>query len=155
MKNLLILGGGTAGTMMSNKLHKVLNASEWQIKIVDKDPLHYYQPGFLFIPFGIYKPSDVVRPKKEFIHRNIEFEIAEVEHIRTRQNCVVLKGGKKLWYDVLVVATGAQTVPEETEGLKGDLWHKEIFDFYTYEGSCLLAEKLKTWTGGKMVINLA
>ncbi|MFA6025114.1 MAG: hypothetical protein WC727_01640 [Ignavibacteriaceae bacterium] len=46
MKKLLILGGGTAGTMMLNKLNGVLDANDWQITIVDQFETHYYQPGF-------------------------------------------------------------------------------------------------------------
>ena len=53
MRRLVILGGGTAGTMMANKLSSVLNMGQWQITVVDSNPIHYYQPGFLFVPFGI------------------------------------------------------------------------------------------------------
>ena len=60
MKKLVILGAGTAGTMMLNKLYPVLEKSEWQITIVDQSETHFYQPGFLFIPFGIYPRKDVV-----------------------------------------------------------------------------------------------
>lgn len=58
-------------------------------------------------------------------------------------------------YDLLIIATGTVPVPEETPGLKGKLWYKDIFDFYTYEGTTRLAKKLEEWTGGKLVINLA
>jgi sulfide:quinone oxidoreductase len=53
MKKIVILGGGTGGTMMANRLNKALNPEEWHITVIDRDPIHYYQPGFLFIPFGI------------------------------------------------------------------------------------------------------
>jgi sulfide:quinone oxidoreductase len=51
MKNVVILGAGTAGTMMANKLSRHLNRNEYKITVVDKEENHYYQPGFLFIPF--------------------------------------------------------------------------------------------------------
>lgn len=155
MKEILILGGGTAGTMMANKLRKSLNTKEWQIKVVDKDPLHYYQPGFLFIPFGIYQPAEVVRKKKDFFSHGIEFLISEVQEIKSGENKVVLKEGGTISYDILIIATGAQVVPEETEGLKGSLWYKDIFDFYTLEGATHLAKKFETWDGGRLVVNLA
>lgn len=155
MKEILILGGGTAGTMMANKLRKSLNTKEWRIKVVDKDPLHYYQPGFLFIPFGIYQPADVVRKKKDFLSNGIEFLIREVHEIKSGENKVVLKEGGTISYDILIIATGAQVVPEETEGLKGSLWYKDIFDFYTLEGATHLAKKFETWDGGRLVVNLA
>ena len=63
MKNILILGAGTAGTLIANKLRKRLSKREWSITIVDENKEHYYQPGFLFIPFGIYNQNDVIKPK--------------------------------------------------------------------------------------------
>jgi sulfide:quinone oxidoreductase len=155
MKKLLILGAGTAGTMMANKLHKNLNKDLWEITIVDKDENHYYQPGFLFIPFGVYRPEEVIRPKREFIPKGVNFEIDKILKVEPEKNQVLLSSGTVLQYDVLVVATGTIPVPEETEGLKGKLWYKDIFDFYTYEGTTKLAKKLETWQGGKLVINMA
>jgi sulfide:quinone oxidoreductase len=155
MKNLVILGAGTAGTMMANKLNKVLNSSIWSITIIDKDETHYYQPGFLFIPFGIYQPEDVVRTRAEFLPKGVNFIVDEVSRIEGEKNQVNLKGGRTIPYDLLIVATGANVVPEETPGLKGELWYKDIFDFYTFEGSTQLAKKLRDWKGGKLVINLA
>jgi sulfide:quinone oxidoreductase len=155
LKKILILGAGTAGTMMANKLFRSLNKNLWTITIVDKDPDHYYQPGFLFIPFGVYKPEEVIKPKKDFIPRGVNFIINEVAKIKPENNHVILRDGTLLTYNILIVATGTVPVPEETEGLKGELWYKDIFDFYTFEGTTKLAEKLKTWEGGNLVINLA
>lgn len=154
MKNIVILGAGTAGTMMANKLHKSLNHKAWDITIIDKDDRHYYQPGFLFIPFGIYQPDEVVRTRTEFLPKEVNFIIDEVDKIEGEKNQVTLKGGRTVRYDVLIVATGAQVVPEETPGLKAELWYKDIFDFYTYEGTTALAKKLHDWPGGKLVINM-
>jgi sulfide:quinone oxidoreductase len=155
MKKILILGAGTAGTMMANKLYRTLNNQVWEITIVDKDKDHYYQPGFLFIPFGIYQPEDVLKPKKDFLPKGVKFLINEVAKIKPENNQVILRDGTLLQYDVLVVATGTVPVPEETEGLKGELWEKDIFEFYTFAGSVNLAKKLETWEGGNLVINLA
>ncbi len=154
-KNLIIIGAGTAGTMMANKLNRKLDARQWQITIIDRDNEHYYQPGFLFIPFGIYQPEDVVKSRTEFIPKEVTFLMDEVDVIEGEQNLLRLKSGKELKYDVLIIATGVEAVPEETPGLKGELWYKDIFDFYTYEGAVKLADKLKDWKGGKLVINLA
>jgi sulfide:quinone oxidoreductase len=155
MKNLVILGAGTAGTIMANKLYKVLNKDEWKITIVDRDNLHYYQPGFLFIPFGVYKPEEVIKPKADFLPGGITFIINNVKRVKPEKNEVIFEDGKIIEYDLLIIATGTTPVPEETDGLKGKLWYKDIFDFYTYVGSVNLAKKLETWEGGKLVINLA
>lgn len=155
MKDFLILGGGTAGTMMANKLRKKLDSTEWSITVIDKDPEHYYQPGFLFIPFGMYAPADVVRPKVDLLPKGVTFRLAEVEKVDPGAKRVRLTGGDELSYDVLLIATGTTPRPEETPGLKEELWYKDIFDFYTFEGACALADKLKDWQGGRLVINLA
>ena len=154
MKNLLILGAGTAGTMMANKLHTRLNRAEWQITIVDRSLNHYYQPGFLFIPFGIYQPEQVVRSKREFLPNDVNFMIGEVDRIEAEQNIVRLTNGEILAYDFLLIATGTDIHPEETEGLKGDLWRTAVFDFYTFDGAVALSQALATWPGGKLVLNV-
>ncbi len=154
MKKLVILGAGTAGTMMLNKLEPVLSRDEWQITIVDQFETHYYQPGLLFIPFGIYTKHDVIKPKREFFPSGADVIFSEIDVIEPDKNRVKLSNNKILNYDYLIVATGSKINPEETEGLLGDHWQKNIFDFYTIEGACNLAHFLKFWEGGKLVLNV-
>jgi sulfide:quinone oxidoreductase len=153
MKRLLILGAGTAGTMMANKLHAALDPLAWEITIVDEDETHYYQPGFLFIPFGIYQKKDVIKPKRNFLPSGVKIEFAGIEVIEPKQQKVSLNNGKKLSYDYLIIATGCSVHPEETEGMVGEAWRENIFDFYTIEGATALARFFKRWEGGNLVIN--
>lgn len=155
MKKLVILGAGTAGTIMLNKLSGVLDNKEWQVTIVDQHETHYYQPGFLFIPFGMYSKKDVIKPKRDFYPHGANVVMSEIDCIEPEENRVLLKNKMVLNYDLLIVATGSKIKPDETEGMMEDLWFKDIFDFYTIEGSCALADKLKYWEGGKMVINIS
>lgn len=155
MKKLLILGAGTAGTIVANRMRRLLDDNEWRITIVDQHETHYYQPGFLFIPFGLYSKSDVVKPKRDFIPSGVEFIMAPIEIIEPTKNRVKLgKDGRYLQYDFLVIALGAQTHPDQTPGLREHEWYKTIFDFYTVEGALALAKYLRTWQGGRMVINI-
>lgn len=137
---------------MANKLRKALDREEWSITIVDKHRTHYYQPGFLFIPFGIYGKHDVVKPKSDFIPTGVELIYADIDKIVADENKVLLEGGKVINYDFLLIATGTHTAPEATQGLKDKLWQKEIFDFYTYEGAIALHKFFKNWEGGKLVM---
>jgi sulfide:quinone oxidoreductase len=155
MKKLLILGGGTAGTMMANKFRKTFDRDEWEITLVDKHKTHYYQPGFLFIPFGIYNKNDVIKPKGDFFPSGVNVIYSEIDKIEAEKNVVQLIGGKLLQYDFLVIATGAETRPDQTPGLKEDLWGKKIFDFYTIEGAVALHNFFKNWEGGKLVMAIA
>ncbi|MBI5646884.1 MAG: NAD(P)/FAD-dependent oxidoreductase [Ignavibacteriae bacterium] len=155
MKKLLILGAGTAGTMMLNKLAHELDAAEWHLTIVDQYETHYYQPGFLFIPFGMYTRRDVVKPKRDFFPPGTDVVMGAIDRIEPEAHRVLLADGRVLSYDILIVATGAKIRPDQTEGLRGVLWHKRIFDFYTIEGACALADFFKRWEGGRLVINVA
>ncbi len=155
MKRILILGGGTAGTMMANKLDKVLAADEWSITVVDQYRTHYYQPGFLFIPFGIYTQKDVEKPKRDFLPPRVQVVFSGIDRILPEKNQVRLEDGKLLGYDFLIIATGVKTCPEETEGLTGAGWRKNIFDFYTVEGAVALSRFLKYWEGGRLVLDVA
>ena len=154
MKKLLILGAGTAGTMMLNKLYNALDKNEWQITIVDQHETHYYQPGFLFIPFGIYSRNDVIKPKRDFFPSGVNAIIAQIDKVEPENNRVLLNNNQVLSYDLLLIATGSRISPEETEGMKDKLWHKNIFDFYTIEGACALKNFFKHWEGGKLVLNI-
>jgi sulfide:quinone oxidoreductase len=154
MKRLLVIGAGTAGTMVVNRLRWTLDTDEWKITIVDPMETHYYQPGFLFIPFGMYSKNDVIKPKRDFIPAGVDVIKAAADVIEPDQNRVKLVDGTILGYDVLVIATGTDIHPEETAGLEGPEWHKSIFDFYSIEGALALAKYLRTWEGGRLVLNV-
>ncbi len=155
MKKLLILGAGTAGTMVANKLNHVLDRSEWKITMVDQNETHYYQPGFLFIPFGIYGQNDVIKPKRDFIPAGVEMIVSEIEIIEPEHNRVrIAKDNRYLNYDFLIIATGTHPRPDETPGLHDGAWRKTIHDFYTYEGAVTLAKHLRNWEGGRLVVNI-
>ncbi|MDW8395831.1 MAG: FAD/NAD(P)-binding oxidoreductase [Anaerolineae bacterium] len=155
MKRLLILGAGTAGTMVANRLSRTLDRDEWKITVVDQHDTHYYQPGFLFIPFGIYTKADVVKPRRDFIPPGVELILSPVEVIEAERNRVRLaQDNRWLEYDFLVVATGAQIRPDQTPGLMEHEWRRSIYDFYTLEGALALAKHLRTWKGGRLVVNV-
>lgn len=155
MKTFLILGAGTGGTMVANKMADHLDPAEWRIIIVDRDENHYYQPGFLFIPFGIYSQNDVVKPKRNFLPSTVEVIFSDIELIEPDQNRVTLsRENRVIQYDYLVVATGSHLHPEETPGMVDGGWRKNIFDFYSLDGTVALSRFLKYWKGGRLVLNI-
>lgn len=154
MKKLVILGAGTAGTMMASHLVKKLKKTEWEITIVDQYKTHFYQPGFLFLPFDTYKPEDVKKTIDEFIPKGVNLIREKIDRIDKDTDTVLLESGENLNYDILILATGTKTAPGEVQGMLGDYWYKTIFDFYTFEGALALRDKLKEWKGGKMVVHI-
>jgi sulfide:quinone oxidoreductase len=154
MKKLLILGAGTAGTMVANRLNRLLDKQDWQITLVDQDATHYYQPGFLFLPFGVYTRKDVIKPKRNFVPTGVTLIQAGIEIIEPDHNQVRLADGRVLSYDFLVIATGADIHPEQTPGLAEHAWGHSIHTFYSFAGALALHEKFKTWQGGRLVVNV-
>jgi sulfide:quinone oxidoreductase len=154
MKKLLILGAGTAGTMVANRLNRMLNMNEWQMTLVDQDPLHHYQAGYLFIPFGTYSRNDVIQPKAKYIPSRARLIQSKIESIEPDHNRVHLTNGDVLDYDYLIIATGTDIHPEETPGLGEHEWGRTIHNFYTLDGAVALADKLRNWQGGRLVVNV-
>ncbi len=154
MKRILILGAGTAGTMMANHLHKELSPNQWEIDIIDEQEEHYYQPGYLFLPFDIYEPEDIIKPIRDFIPHGVNLLIEKIDRIVPREQYVQMENGDRLRYDILIIATGTKIAPEETEGMQGEEWKKSVFDFYTFNGSLDLRNKLREWQGGRLVVHV-
>lgn len=155
MRKLLILGGGTAGTMTANKLHRALPESEWEVTVVDADDNHRYQPGYLFMPFGTYRPDQVTRSRRKYVNKHVPLVYGEIDTVLPDENAVVLADGRRLDYDFLIIATGVTPRPDQTPGmLDGGEWRRSVHEFYSYDGSVALADKLREWPGGRLVIHI-
>lgn len=152
-ETILILGGGTAGTIVANKLRGELGP-EWTITVVDRTPDHHYQPGYLFTPLQ-GRVERFVKPRARFLKDGIDYIETPIDRVEAARNTVILEDGRELGYGYLIVATGARTRPDLTEGMgNGALWGRKIFDFYTPAGATALHDALKEFTGGSLVVHI-
>ncbi|MEZ5180053.1 MAG: FAD/NAD(P)-binding oxidoreductase [Acidimicrobiales bacterium] len=149
---IVILGAGTGGTLTANRLRKAYGSDEATITVVDQDDQHVYQPGLLFVPFGLTHPEDIVRSRQRQLHKGIDYRQSPIDHVDLEADTVHLADGSTLGYDVLVVATGATLVPEETEGLAE--WPPNVHTFYTVDGAARLEQALAELDGGRVVVNV-
>jgi sulfide:quinone oxidoreductase len=155
MRRLLVLGGGTAGTMVVNRLRRQLPRDVWDITVIDRSEHHHYQPGYLFLPFGSYAADDVVRPRAQFIPSGVHLEYGEVDRVDADAGVVWLAGGRNFPYDYLVIATGVESRPDQTPGLlDGGDWRRGIHEFYTYDGAVALRDALRDFGGGRLVVHV-
>ena len=148
---VVILGGGTGGTLVANRLRRMLDRGT-EIVVIDADDEHLYQPGLLFVPFGKARPGGLTRSRRRQLHAGVAFRQDAVDHVDLDRNEVLLAGGPPVGYDVLVIATGARLVPEETAGLTGPGWMEKVFTFYTSDGAAALRRALADFSGGRLAV---
>jgi sulfide:quinone oxidoreductase len=153
-KQVVILGGGTGGTMTANRLRRRFDPDEADIHVVDRDDRHVYQPGLLFVPFGLAQIEEIVRPRRRQLRGGVVFHQNAVTSVDLDKDAVRLDNGAVLDYDVLVVASGVRLQPEETEGMTGPGWNERVFTFYSAEGAQALHGALERFEGGRLVVNL-
>ena len=153
-KRVVILGGGTGGTLAANRLRRATSFDEVEVVVVDQNNDHVYQPGLLFVPFGLADPHDIVRRRERQLHRGVSFVESAVERVDIQANEVHLGNGDTLAYDVLLIASGATLSLDETEGLTGPGWMERVFTFYELDGAVALQRALDGFDSGRLVVNV-
>ena len=148
---IVVLGGGTGGTITANRLRRSLDLDEAEIHVVDRDDRHVYQPGLLFVPFGLADPAKLIRSRSKQLRNGIEFHEGEVDTVALDDQDVHLADGTVLPYDVLVVASGVALQPEETEGL---VWSDSVHTFYELDRAVALRDALERFDGGRLVVDI-
>jgi sulfide:quinone oxidoreductase len=152
-KRIVVLGGGTGGTLVANRLHRA-HGGRVDITVVDQNDDHVYQPGLLFVPFGLATPYALVRSRPRQLRAGIVYRRGTVHRVDIDDDRVFLADGTALPYDVLVIATGAILTPQETEGLTGPGWQERVFTFYTLSGATALRHALARFDGGRLVVGV-
>ncbi|HEX5634225.1 MAG TPA: FAD/NAD(P)-binding oxidoreductase [Gemmatimonadales bacterium] len=159
MIRIAVLGAGTAGTTIANRLARryadELSAGGLRITVVDQDNRHVYQPGLLFLPFGDYTPDQITKKRSKQLLPGITFTHATIDRIDTQHDAVELADGQRIPYDVLVIASGSRTVPESIEGMKGEGWEEKVFDWYDIDSNIALRDRLERMRRGRLVVQLA
>jgi sulfide:quinone oxidoreductase len=149
VKRILILGGGTGGTLAANLLAKRLKRSEAQIAVVSASSRHMYQPGWLYVPFGRQDPRKLSRPERVLLNKRVNLIIGSATSLDVEKGMVSLDDGQNLTYDYLIIATGSRPSPGDVPGLMEGGHH-----FYTEEASWKLHAALEEFRGGRIVVGV-
>ena len=97
-EKVVILGGGTGGTLLANRLRRQRAEKELEISVVDRDDVHVYQPGLLFVPFGLTHAEDITRFRRRQLRSGVAFHETEVDHVDLERERVHLSDGTVLPY---------------------------------------------------------
>ena len=150
---IVILGGGTGGTLAANRLRREVG-DNCLITVVDTDGEHLYQPGLLFVPFGRADPASLVRSRAQQLRRGVGYHQAAADRVDIGARQVHLADGTVVPYDVLVIATGAALLPGETDGLPEAMAERRALTFYDLDGAVALRDALAGFGGGRIAVNV-
>jgi sulfide:quinone oxidoreductase len=148
---ILIVGGGTGGTILANNLARRLKpqikTGKARITMLSASDKHMYQPGLLYVAFGRMTADELYRDQASLLEPGIEFQVDPVEEFSLDKNQVKTKSGKTIGYDLVVIATGSRPVPEEIPGFAEHAIH-----LYTEEAAVTFYQTISKFQGGRVVI---
>lgn len=152
-KQILIVGGGLAGTIVANglcrQLGEKLRDGGVSITMLGTSDKHLYQPGLLYLPFGRFRETELFRDQRKVLDRRVPYHIDPAAKIDIDNKAVTTESGKVFNYDYLVIATGSQIKPSAVPGLA-----ESAHWFYDLEGARRMRDALESFEGGKIVINV-
>lgn len=152
-KKILIVGGGTAGTMTANNLAKKLmpeiDRNEIEITMISNSSKHVYRPGAMYVAFHKSAGNEFIREQRSLLMPEIDFIVDAAVEINANDDYIKGESGTEYSYDYLVLATGCEVAPERIPGLKeGGDW------FYTYEGAQKIAKKFEKLKKGRVLVTI-
>ena len=144
-KTIVILGGGVGGLVTANELRRLL-PQEHRIVLVERNSKHFFAPSFLWLMTGERRPDQIQRDVRSLLLPGIELELAEAQTVDMGKHHVQTSA-RRLPYDYLVVALGAELAPETIPGLL-----ESAQTFYTFDGALKLQDALKSVPGGRVAV---
>src|ERR1700757_3489371 len=104
---VVVIGGGFAGIAVVRELRN----SDAEVTLVDRNNPHLFQPFLFQVATSILEPAEIATPIRSLLNKipNLRVEMREARRVDTSRRVVVMDEGDDLPYDLLVVATGAQT----------------------------------------------
>ncbi|MCB0190868.1 MAG: FAD-dependent oxidoreductase [Anaerolineae bacterium] len=120
---ILVLGGGFGG--LETAFYLRMRLGNWaDITVISDRDSFFFKPNSIYIPFGLDAERLKIELDGPMKRRNIRFIQTQAHQIDSI-NKIVYTDADKYPFDFLVVATGANTYPEEIPGLEEyghDIW---------------------------------
>ncbi|MCS7095012.1 MAG: NAD(P)/FAD-dependent oxidoreductase [Thaumarchaeota archaeon] len=150
-KRVVVVGGGTGGTILANKMVSLLRSEtsegKAEVHLFADSTEHVFSPGNLDIAFRGMVPASFRRREAALLNRRVVLHETAVNRIDL-MNRTILYDSKVLNYDYLVLATGSVARPDVIEGLK-----EASHNFHTgQEDARKTWEALSRFSKGKLVV---
>ncbi|MEI9749029.1 FAD/NAD(P)-binding oxidoreductase [Moellerella wisconsensis] len=152
--HIVIIGGGTGGTILANILARKLNSKISKKKIlitlITDNPTHYYKPAFMYVAFNLFFKDELSRPQCSLLRPEINLVIDKACSFDFKNKKILSESNKIYNYDYLVFATGCVPRPDKIEGLQDTGDH-----FYSYQAARKLADKISKIEKGRIFITVS
>ena len=148
-KRILIVGGGTGGTMLANRLSRLLRGEDAEIMVISDTSKHWYQPGYLYLAVGKMVKERIVRDEKLLLDRNVRLIVDNVKNIDVDNRQIETERTGPYEYDYLAVATGSHPKPELIPGFRRGAHH-----IYTAEAAEKLHGEIQRFKRGVVVVGI-
>ena len=126
---VLVIGGGTAGIMVSAQLKRAKR--DLDVAILEPTETHYYQPAWTLVGANAYDFEKTARPMKELIPPGVTWIKEAASEFKPDENSLLTTSGNEYSYDFLVVAPGLKMDPGLIEGLTEALDKDVVCSNYT------------------------
>jgi NADH dehydrogenase len=105
-KHAVIVGGGFGGINAAKKLKK----ADIDVTLIDKTNHHLFQPLLYQVATAALSPGDIAVPIRAILgnRKGLKVLLGNVINVNKEENFVELESGRKLDFDYLVLAPGAQ-----------------------------------------------
>ncbi|MGB3345537.1 MAG: NAD(P)/FAD-dependent oxidoreductase [Aequorivita sp.] len=105
-RHIVIIGGGFGGIATA----KALKSTDADITIIDRLNHHLFQPLLYQVATAELSPGDIAAPIRAIVNKNprIKVLLGEVEKIDSEKKSLKTRNGQSIFFDQLVIATGAQ-----------------------------------------------
>lgn len=98
-KRIVIVGGGTGGTILANllavKLHRDIVNNKVELLMISDSPVHYYKPAFMHVAFGSFFKQGLTPPQQSLIRPEIAFIVNRAEYFDLKQRHISTRSGKR------------------------------------------------------------
>lgn len=116
MAHIVVLGAGIGGMPAAYELREALKKPH-EITVVNANEYFQFVPSNPWLAVGWRTRAAITLPIEPYLkRRGINFVAGWVEKIDAPNNKLLIKGGKEISYDYLLIATGPRLAFEEVEG---------------------------------------